>query len=66
LRVPSPAVEVGVVEAPGRRRFAVAVFARTAAARVVDPAADAAIGIAARAAVDELLVRPVSSGPAAG
>ena len=55
-----------MVEAPGRRRFAVAVFARTAAARVVDPAADAAIGIAARAAVDELLVRPVSSGPAAG
>lgn len=46
--------EAGVVEYPDGRRYAVAVFTRSHALSEKDPAADAVIGRAARAAVDEL------------
>jgi beta-lactamase class A len=46
--------EVGVVERPDGRRFAVAVFTRTDSPAFVLPQADAAIGRAARVAVDSL------------
>jgi beta-lactamase class A len=46
--------EVGVVELPGGRRFAAAVFTRSHRASFSDPAADAVIGAAARLAVDHL------------
>lgn len=46
--------EVGVVELPGGRRCAAAVFTRSRRRSLVDPAADAAIGTAARAAVEAL------------
>jgi beta-lactamase class A len=46
--------EVGVVERPDGRRFAVAVFTRTDSPAFVLPQADAAIGRAARVAIDAL------------
>lgn len=46
--------EAGVVEYPDGKRYAVAVFLRTAELGFRHPAADAAIGRAARAAVDRL------------
>ncbi|MEU9705834.1 serine hydrolase [Streptomyces sp. NPDC047981] len=46
--------EAGVVEYPDGGRYAVAVFTRAAATTVTLPAADAAIGTAARIAVDAL------------
>ncbi|MCX4823662.1 class A beta-lactamase-related serine hydrolase [Streptomyces sp. NBC_01142] len=46
--------EVGVVEYPDGGRYAVAVFTRAASTAVTLPAADAAIGRAARIAVDAL------------
>jgi beta-lactamase class A len=46
--------EVGVVERPDGRRFAVAVFTRTDSPAFLLPQADAAIGRAARVAVDAL------------
>jgi beta-lactamase class A len=46
--------EIGVVELPGRRRYAVAVFTRADRPDPVNPGADAAIGRAARLAVDLL------------
>jgi beta-lactamase class A len=46
--------EVGVVELPDRRRYAVAVFTRSHRATPVDPAADAVIGAVARIAVDHM------------
>ncbi|GGU14024.1 MULTISPECIES: serine hydrolase [Streptomyces] len=46
--------EAGVVEYPDGGRYAVAVFTRAAATTVTLPAADAAIGRAARIAVDAL------------
>ncbi|MFI6901576.1 serine hydrolase [Nonomuraea sp. NPDC050394] len=48
--------EAGVVEFPDGRRYAVAVFLRTVGLGLRDPAADAAIGRAARVAVDRLRV----------
>ncbi|WP_157252203.1 serine hydrolase [Nonomuraea typhae] len=48
--------EAGVVEYPDGRRYAVAVFLRTTKLGLRDPAADAAIGRAARVAVDRLRV----------
>jgi beta-lactamase class A len=50
--------EVGVVELPGRRRYAVAVFTRSHSPDLVNPAADVVIGTAARLAVDQLRSRP--------
>jgi beta-lactamase class A len=50
--------EVGVVELPAGRRYAVAVFTRSRRRAVTDPAADAAIGEAARLAVDALADPP--------
>lgn len=59
--------EVGVVELPDERRYAVAVFTRSHRADPVDPAADAVIGAAARLAVDHLAsASGLSSGPASG
>ncbi|MDP9101534.1 MAG: class A beta-lactamase-related serine hydrolase [Actinomycetota bacterium] len=46
--------EAGVVEYPDGGRYAVAVFTRSASTAQKNPAADAAIGAAARAAVDLL------------
>ena len=46
--------EVGVVEYPDGARYAVAVFARSRSAEFKQPAVDAVIGAAARAAVDLL------------
>jgi beta-lactamase class A len=46
--------EVGVVELPGGRRYAAAVFTRSRRASLSDPGADAAIGHAARLAVEHL------------
>lgn len=46
--------EAGVVEYPDGRRYAVAVFTRSTSTSQKNPAADAAIGAAARAAVDVL------------
>jgi beta-lactamase class A len=46
--------EVGVVELPDGHRYAVAVFTRSHSATLVDPAAEAVIGTAARLAVDQL------------
>jgi beta-lactamase class A len=46
--------EVGVVEHPDGGRYAVAVFTRSSSRAQKNPAADAVIGPAARAAVDEL------------
>jgi len=46
--------EVGVVELPGGRRYAAAVFTRSRGRTLSDPGADAAIGQAARLAVDHL------------
>jgi beta-lactamase class A len=46
--------EVGVVELPGPRRYAAAVFTRSRRRSLTDPAADAAIGQAARLAVEHL------------
>lgn len=51
--LPSLRIEVGVVETEGRR-YAVAVFTRSASTRLNLPQADAAIGTAARLAVDAL------------
>ncbi|WP_326847480.1 serine hydrolase [Streptomyces kaniharaensis] len=48
--------EVGVVEYPDGGRYALAVFTRAAATSITLPAADAAIGTAARLAVDALRV----------
>ncbi|MFF3976382.1 serine hydrolase [Streptomyces sp. NPDC001828] len=50
--------EAGVVEYPGGGRYAVAVFLRTPALSGRNPAADAAIGRAARAAIDHLRHTP--------
>jgi beta-lactamase class A len=47
--------EVGVVELPHHRRFAVAVFTRSEGNALANPKAEAAIGAAARLAVDHLL-----------
>lgn len=47
--------EAGVVELPDRGRFAVAVFTRSDSSALSDPQAEAAIGTAARLAVDQLL-----------
>jgi beta-lactamase class A len=47
--------EIGVVDWPDGRRFAVAVFTRSDATNLTNPAADAVIGTAARLAVDQLL-----------
>ncbi|MEU5164194.1 serine hydrolase [Streptomyces sp. NPDC020875] len=49
--------EVGVVEYPDGGRYAVAVFTRAARAAARQPAADAAIGTAARLAVEALRAR---------
>jgi beta-lactamase class A len=49
--------EVGVVELPDGRRYAVAVFTRSHRPTLVDPAADAVIGVVARLAVDQLADR---------
>jgi beta-lactamase class A len=46
--------DVGVVEMPDEHRYAVAVFTRSDRPSLVDPAADAAIGTAARLAVHAL------------
>jgi len=46
--------EVGLVELPTGRRYAVAVFTRSRRRAATDPGADAAIGEAARIAVDSL------------
>lgn len=46
--------EAGVVEGPDGGRYAVAVFARCTRAELLDPAADAVLGVAARLAVDQL------------
>jgi beta-lactamase class A len=46
--------EVGVVELPTGRRYAVAVFTRSRRRAITDPAADAAIGEAARLAIEGL------------
>ncbi|HET6953388.1 MAG TPA: serine hydrolase [Acidimicrobiales bacterium] len=46
--------EVGVVELPGGRRYAVAVFTRSRRPTFSDPGADAVIGATARLAVDHL------------
>jgi beta-lactamase class A len=46
--------EVGVVELPGPRRYATAVFTRSRRRSLSDPGADTAIGHAARLAVDHL------------
>jgi len=46
--------EVGVVELPGGRRYAAAVFTRSRRRALSDPGADAAIGQAARLAVEHL------------
>ena len=46
--------EVGVVEMPDRRRYAVAVFTRSTTPSLADPAADAVIGTAARLAVERI------------
>lgn len=53
--------EAGVVEHPDGGRYAVAVFTRAARPRELDPAADRAIGRAARIAVDALRA-PVAAG----
>ncbi|MCX5205437.1 class A beta-lactamase-related serine hydrolase [Streptomyces sp. NBC_00237] len=50
--------EVGVVEYPDGGRYAVAVFTRAARTAANQPAADAAIGTAARLAVESLRVPP--------
>lgn len=55
--LPSLRNEVGVVLWPDGRRFAVAVFTRADATTAKNPAADAAIGRAARIAVDALRQR---------
>lgn len=52
--VPGVRNEVGVVEYPDGRRYAVAVFTRTDSPALTLPQADAAIGVAARRAVDAL------------
>jgi beta-lactamase class A len=52
--LPSLRIEVGVVETGDGRRYAVAVFTRSASSRLNLPQADAAIGTAARVAVDAL------------
>jgi len=52
--LPSLRIEVGVVESGGGRRHAVAVFTHSPTARFNLPQADAAIGTAARLAVDAL------------
>jgi beta-lactamase class A len=56
--LPSIRNEVGVVEYPDGGRYAVAVFTRAHRLDVRAPAIDAAIGIAARLAVDRLRNRP--------
>ncbi|MFE6056290.1 serine hydrolase [Kitasatospora sp. NPDC056446] len=53
--------EVGVVEYPDGGRYALAVFTRAAATTITLPAADAAIGTAARLAVDALRSQPPPS-----
>lgn len=52
--LPGLRIEVGVVETADGRRTAVAVFTRSASSRLNLPQADAAIGTAARLAVDSL------------
>jgi beta-lactamase class A len=52
--LPSLRIEVGVVEPGDGRRYAVSVFTRSASSRLNLPQADAAIGTAARIAVDAL------------
>jgi beta-lactamase class A len=52
--LPTLRSEIGVIELPGGRRYAVAVFTRSWGTSLVDPAADAVIGTAARLAVDHL------------
>lgn len=52
--LPGLRIEVGVVETGDGRRTAVAVFTRSASSRLNLPQADAAIGTAARLAVDAL------------
>jgi beta-lactamase class A len=52
--IPPLRSEVGVVELPTGRRYAVAVFTRSRRRAVTDPAADGAIGEAARLAVEGL------------
>ena len=46
--------EVGVVETPDERRFAIAVFTRADGAALTNPAAERVIGTVARLAVDQL------------
>jgi beta-lactamase class A len=46
--------EIGVVEMPDERRYAIAVFTKSHRSARNDPAADAVIGTAARLAVDQL------------
>jgi beta-lactamase class A len=46
--------EIGVVEMPDERRYAIAVFTKSHRSPLNDPAADAVIGTAARLAVDQL------------
>jgi beta-lactamase class A len=50
--------EVGVIELPDDRRYAVAVFTRSSAPTRVNPAGDAVIGTVARLAIDQLRSRP--------
>ncbi|MFG2623012.1 serine hydrolase [Streptomyces sp. NPDC048507] len=58
--------EAAVVEYPDGGRYAVAVFLRTRALGGRDPAADTAIGAAARAAVDHLRRLPGAATPQEG
>jgi len=53
--------EVGVVELPDERRYAVSVFTRSHRVDAVDPAADAVIGNVARLAVDHLAATSASA-----
>ncbi len=46
--------EIGVVETPHERRFAIAVFTRADGAALTNPAAERVIGTVARLAVDQL------------
>ncbi|MFG3287135.1 serine hydrolase [Streptomyces sp. NPDC048111] len=55
--LPTQRHEAGVVEYPDGGRYAVAVFTRAASTAVTLPAADAAVGRAARLAVDALRAR---------
>ena len=54
--------DVGVVRFPGEDPYAVAVLTRSARADLILPRADAAVGAAARHAVDALRLGPDQAG----